>query len=332
MEKRDTNWKLKKIVQFIRENNLPNADDLVEKFRVEENFKISRISIYRHIRYLKEELHAPIETDMTKPGCGYYLTDKNFWSDKLVLTSGELVGLGLLQSLMKVYKNTPVEKELSSFMQKIQEFLPDGARYKDSAIAEYIKVITDPMAVIDTSIFTEVIESVQQHRTIRFLYSKSGSTEPKSYTVNPYRIIFCQNGDWYLMACKNSDRSAIRTFAFSRMSSIESTGERFTIPQEFRLESYIDPEMGVWHSESLYKVKLLFDRQLGQHAKERKWHHTQHIVEYEDGRVQVELTTSQLKDIARIVLGYGSLVQVLEPTELIEDLKAELEKMTEFYG
>lgn len=117
---------------------------------------------------------------MNKYGSGYYLEDPDFWSDKVNLNTGELVGLGLLQSLMKVYKNTPVEKDLSSLFGKIKNYLPDGARYDESKIAQYIRVINDPMAVIDTSIFTSLIESVQEHRAISFNYMKNGALEPKN--------------------------------------------------------------------------------------------------------------------------------------------------------
>ena len=57
-----------------------------------------------------------------------------------------------------------------------------------------------------------------------------------------------------------------------------------------------------------------------------------HVTQNSDGTVQVELTTSQLNDITRIVLGYGSLVTVLEPPELVENIKAEIAKMAATYG
>lgn len=332
MLKKDRMWKLKKIVEFIRDTEYPNAKKLAEMFRNREGIEISEISIYRHIQYLRNVEHAPIEVDMNRVGSGYYLTDRDFWSDKLKLTSGELLGLGLMQSIMKVYKNTPLEKEMNSIFDKMKEFMPDGNRYDKSKIAQYIRVINDPMAVIDTAIFTQIINSVQDHKSIRFDYTKNGAMESQKYTINPYRILFCQNGDWYLMGCKTSDRTAIRTFAFSRMTNIETTGEIFTIPVDFRLESHIDPEMGIWKSDSFYRVKMVFDRQLAQHAEERKWHHTQRITRLEDGKVLVELTTTQLKDITRIILGYGSLVKVLEPPELVEDIRNELLKMKDVYG
>lgn len=49
MEKKDKNWKLKKLVEFIRTMEYPNAEDLKNKFRIEENVNLSEVTIYRYI-------------------------------------------------------------------------------------------------------------------------------------------------------------------------------------------------------------------------------------------------------------------------------------------
>ncbi|WP_407399573.1 helix-turn-helix transcriptional regulator [Treponema sp.] len=332
MEKKDKAWKLRKIVEYIRTMDHPNSEALRNRFRIEEKVNISAVTIYRYINYLKDVEKAPIKADMNRLGSGYYLEDPNFWSDKVTLSPGELVGLGLLQSLMKVYKNTPVEKDLGSLFEKIRKYLPDGARYDESRIAQYIRVINDPMAVIDTTIFTSLIESVQEHKAISFNYMKNGALEPKKYCLHPYRILFHQTGDWYVHGCLADQTSQFRTFAFSRMTDIQNTGERFTIPVDYKLEKHLDPEVGVWHSDSYYTVKLLFHKDIAQHARERKWHHTERKTQNEDGSILVQFTTSQIYDLRRIVMGYGSKVTVLEPQELIEDIRKELSKMNLFYG
>lgn len=331
MEKKDKNWKLKKLVEFIRTMEYPNAEDLKNKFRIEENVNLCEVTIYRYINYLKNVEKAPIKADMKRLGGGYYLEDPDFWSDTVNLSTGELVGLGLLQSLMKVYKNTPVEKDLSSLFGKIKKYLPDGARYDESKIAQYIRVINDPMAVIDTTIFTTVIDCVQEHKAISFNYTKNGAAAPKKYTFFPYRILFHQNGDWYVHGCLSDKTSEFRTFAFSRMTDIKATGEKFNIPSGYKLEKYIDPEIGVWHSESFYNVSLLFHKDIAQHAKERKWHHTEKKTVNADGSVLVQFVTSQIYDLRRLVMSYGSKVKVIEPAELIEDIKKELSAMNKAY-
>ena len=93
MEKKDKLWKLKKIVEYIRVLDHPNAKQLKERFRIDENVKLSEVTIYRYINYLKNEKNAPIKADMNKYGSGYYLEDPDFWSDKVNLNTGELVGL-----------------------------------------------------------------------------------------------------------------------------------------------------------------------------------------------------------------------------------------------
>lgn len=322
---------MKKIIEYIRTMDHPNAEQLARRFHQDEGIDISTVTIYRYIQYLKNTEKAPIKADMNRHGSGYYLEDPDFWTDKIILSPGELVGLGLLQSLMKSHKNTPVERDISSLFEKMSRYMPDGERYDGSKIARYIHVITGPTAKIEEGIFNTLITCVQNHMTFSFNYSKSGSDKPQKYTIDPYRIILAQNGDWYVMGCKTGERTEMRTFAFARISDIEPTGGKFAIPVDFKLEKYIDPEMGVWKTSSFYSVKLLFDRLLAQHARERKWHRTEKITENGDGTILVEFKTSQLMDLMRIVLSYGSHVQVLEPIELIDEIKKELADMSSFY-
>lgn len=45
MEKKDKLWKLKKIVEYIRVLDHPNAKQLKERFRIDENVKLSEVTI-----------------------------------------------------------------------------------------------------------------------------------------------------------------------------------------------------------------------------------------------------------------------------------------------
>lgn len=332
---KDFDWKIKKIVEYIRTMNFPNAKTIAERLRNEEGISISEVTVYRDIQTLRRDYDAPIEVDMKRYGSGYYLTDRNFWSNKINLTTGELLGLGIIQNLIDTYRNTTLGRELKSIIAKMKDFIPDGKKYNPEKISEYIKVITDPMAKIDSSVFPSIINCLQERRAITFLYHKISSDrkddQVQKYRINPYKILFTQTGDWYLMGAKTDRPSEIRTFSFARMSNIEETKERYMIPSDFRLTKYMDPQMGVWSGSGMFRVVLLFDKSIGQFVLERTWHHTQHLEQLEDGSVKLTFTTSQLHDPKRIVMTYGSLVKVLEPPELIEDVRDELKKALAMY-
>jgi predicted DNA-binding transcriptional regulator YafY len=91
--------------------------------------------------------------------------------------------------------------------------------------------------------------------------------------------------------------------------------------------------MGVWaSSRTPYTVELLFDREISAYALDRQWHSTQTALQREDGSVYVKFTTTQMPEVLRWVLGQGHTVKALGPAELVEQVKAEAEKVRGMYG
>jgi predicted DNA-binding transcriptional regulator YafY len=121
-------------------------------------------------------------------------------------------------------------------------------------------------------------------------------------------------------------------FAFSRIKNAALTKHRFTIPEGFNPHEYFDKELGVWaSSRTPQTVELLFDREIGAFALDRQWHSGQTVEEREGGNVYVKFETSQMPEVLRFVLGQGHTVKALGPAELVERVKAEMERVRGMY-
>jgi predicted DNA-binding transcriptional regulator YafY len=110
------------------------------------------------------------------------------------------------------------------------------------------------------------------------------------------------------------------------------TGSHFPIPADFDPRAFFDAGMGVWvSSRTLRTIELLVDREIATFALERQWHDTRSVRQWKDGSVYVKFTTTQTPEVLRWVLGQGHTVTVLNPPELIAQVKAELEKTRKKY-
>jgi len=65
----------------------------------------------------------------------------------------------------------------------------------------------------------------------------------------------------------NEIRTRIETYAVSKL-----TNTKFTIPDNFKPENYIDSEMGIFSSTKVYNIKIEFDTWTAPYIKERIWH------------------------------------------------------------
>ena len=76
----------------------------------------------------------------------------------------------------------------------------------------------------------------------------------------------------------------------------------------------------------------MFDKEIATYATNRIWHSDQTLEEREDGSVYLKFKTTQKKELLRFILGQGHTVKVLEPEELVEEVKVELKKTRNIYG
>jgi predicted DNA-binding transcriptional regulator YafY len=149
-------------------------------------------------------------------------------------------------------------------------------------------------------------------------------------TVDPYHAI-CQRGNWYFIGHCH-DKNEPRMFSFSRAKKAVLTGKYFTVPAGFKADEYFDKAMGVFaSSRTPYTVELLIDNEIGTFALERQWHDSKTVEQRGDGSVYVKFTTTQMPEVLRWVLGQGHTVKVLNPPELIEQIKEEVEKVRGMY-
>jgi predicted DNA-binding transcriptional regulator YafY len=310
------------IDEAIRSGVFPTIAKLARKAEVTNR------TIERDIEYLRDIYQAPIEYNYEKRG--YYYSEPNFFIKSVILTEGELFSIALFDRLLEQYRNTPLEAALRRIFNKIIQSMPDRVTVDSGLLGPQISVISDHQGFIDPEVFEDVFTALKTKRTVTFDYRPLQKTTYMKRTVDPYHAI-CQRGNWYFIGHCH-DKNEPRMFSFSRVKNANLTEQHFTIPADFQPEAFFDKEMGVWaSSHTPYTVELLINNEIGTYALERQWHDTQTVEQREDGSVYVSFTTTQIPEALRWVLGQGHTVKALAPSELVEQIKAETEKVRGIY-
>ena len=310
------------IDEAIRSGYFPSVEKLAKKNEV------TKRTIERDIEYLRNMYQAPIEYDWEKKG--YYYSEPNFFIKSVMLTEGELFSIALFDRLLEQYQNTPIETALRRIFAKIVKSMPERVTVNTGLLGPQISVISDHQGYIDQKVFEKIFTALKTKRTITFEYRPLQKTTYMERTVNPYHAI-CQRGNWYFIGYCH-DKKEPRMFSFSRVQNAVLTKQHFNIPKDFKSEEFFDKEMGVFASaKTAYTVELLIANEIGTYALERQWHDTQKVEQREDGSVFVQFTTTQIPEVLRWVLGQGHTVKVLNPPELVEMVKGEIEKVRGMY-
>lgn len=322
-------WRILELDSILQSGKPYTAMQLAVKLGVGSNGKpdYSPRTVQRDLDYMKNTLGAPIESDWR----GYRYTEQNFFIKSIPLTEGEAFSVAVLNPLLEQYRNTPLENQLRSVFQKITQCLPEKISVDTSFLNPKITFIPDRTENINPSLFQTIFDSLKEMRTISFDYRPLQKATFMERTIAPYHVV-CQRGNWYVIGLCH-DKGDVRIFSFSRMKNVRLTKQKFAIPKDFKPSDYFDAEMGVWLSDKTpLEVELLFSVEIGTYAKNRIWHSEQVVEERADGSVYVKFKTTQKQELLRWILGQGHTVKVLAPPELVEDVKAELEKTREMYG
>jgi len=227
----------------------------------------------------------------------------------------ELMALRMSEALLGGLKGTVFHESLAGLLQKVEAGLTDETR-------AYLKKVRDAFCAgfgpcRDYGRYSEIVSQVAaaavEGRTLEIVYQGLRDTERVRRRIDPYKVWF-QDGTIYVVAHCHL-RGALRMFVIDRISMLQSTGERFTVPADFSFEEYVRHSFKVMTDE-LYTVRVRVSPGWARYVSERTWHASQHIQKLIDGGIEISFRVAGLEEIQQWVMSLGEEACVIEPAEL----------------
>jgi predicted DNA-binding transcriptional regulator YafY len=78
-------------------------------------------------------------------------------------------------------------------------------------------------------------------------------------------------------------------------------------------------------------VLLRFSPRISQWIREQSWHPEQIANVGPDGSLQLEFPVADFRELVKIILSHGAEVMIIEPPELKNLVRQEIDKMAEIY-
>jgi predicted DNA-binding transcriptional regulator YafY len=286
-------------------------------------------TVYRDLEAL-QLAGFPLYTDKTE--------GKNLWSVldtvkhqmPMPFSLTELMALYFGRGMLKVFQGTVFHDSMESLFQKVRATLPpESIRYLRN-VEQTLQLGIKPYK--DYSRFREMIQRVEEaaleRRTLEIVYYTMSRKSENRRRVDPYRIWFF-NGTFYLIGhCHR--RGEVRIFALDRIRMLSVTRETFEIPEDFDLEAFLRPSLGVFQGEPV-RVRVRFAPHVAGYIREKVWHESQEITTEADGSALFQAEVAGLDEIRFWVLGWGSAAEVLEPEALRDAVRAEARALAEQY-
>lgn len=296
--------RLFQIVYLLMEKPQMTAKELAAIFEVSER------TIYRDIDKLSIA-GIPIYTSQGKHGGISILPD--YVLDKSVLTTEEKKKI--MESLNALNEvSLSVDKDSVS---KLRSFL--GEQYQDWIEIEFSSW---GKSTEDAAIFEQIKNAILEHHYMEIVYSgnQEGLVERK---IKPIKLCF-KNQAWYLYAycCLRED---YRFFKLKRISSITVLDTCF----EPEMVGKVLPQVSTKYSAHMESVQVAFE--ISKEMAFRAYEELSNITVTDSGKLLCKIEVTDINWFISYVLSYGSHMRVLEPLEIKERVKQEIEKMKHLY-
>jgi proteasome accessory factor B len=317
-------WRrLQTIHHEIKEGRFPNASSLARQLSV------STKTVQRDLDYLRDELEAPIE--FSRDENGYVYTRSDYVLPFLPVDGKDLFSIGVAAQVLSLFGGTPLARDLKACYERLAELMPPAVRLRPEIVMEKLALRALPFRPVREEIWTAAAEAMQRGVGLSIRYHRPGEAPGEARVICPYAFVLAGR-DWMMLA-EDRDAGQVKNFYLARIETAELTTQRYAIPRDFDAEAFFRNTFGLYVGDARpFRMRIRFGGDVADQIREMQFHREQKIETLPGGEVVLEMPAQSIKEARRFVLAYGKDATVLEPPELVEDLRAEVEALQDLYG
>jgi predicted DNA-binding transcriptional regulator YafY len=163
---------------------------------------------------------------------------------------------------------------------------------------------------------------------VHIWYRKAEGGAVKEYCFCPYFVEVSAAGQAVYAIGRIEPQKEMRTFKIERVERIELLKDPYSIPRDFDPEKLLSQAWGIWFTEAdPVVIKLRFSQRVANRVRETRWHPNEQVAEQPDGCLLWSAAIAEPREMLPWIRGWGADVEVLEPAELREVMKEEIEKL-----
>lgn len=305
------------------ETNELAMEQIIEELKKEfgRDFEVDQRAILRDIEDLTNQ---NFEIFVTRRAAGkkyYSHKNKRFEQYELRLLINAILSA---RFITKKEAERLIEKVKALTSTHLAAKLPNPTHYESSIRSTYQQLRYE----ID-----QINTAITESRKINFQYGKFNINKEfvlnrsgEFYEVSPYALIW-KNDYYYLIGILTGEKK-FRHFRVDRMRNVKCTEDAF-LKADINISDYINKSFNMYAGTEEW-ITLKFKHSLvnvmidyfGLGANMKK-------LDDEYGKLTVKVNRSE--GLVRWLLNWGSDVKVLEPDDLVEEMKNEIQKMSQTY-
>jgi predicted DNA-binding transcriptional regulator YafY len=178
-----------------------------------------------------------------------------------------------------------------------------------------------------------LIAASAEHLSVRLRHLSRRRGVIDEYLFHPYCLEPYPDGDSLHAVGFCPELNEMRTFKLERIQSVRPMEEKFSPPEDFDIETYTASAWGIWGRTGgkTVPVVLRFSPAVAARVQETIWHESQTLENQSDGGVVFCALVAEPLEMYPWIRGWGADVEIIEPVDLRNRFRAEVERMKEMY-
>jgi predicted DNA-binding transcriptional regulator YafY len=309
--------------RFHRIRQLLHEHGCVTRATFLAELEVSPATFKRDLEYMRDRLNAPIVWDADAEG---YRFDKQgegprFELPGLWFNEAEAHALLTMEHLLaSLDQGGFVGKHIAPLRSRLSAVFGDDARARDD-IRSRIRLIAFSPRKLPLAHFESIgLATVKRRRVEIAYYARSTDTESRR-EISPQRLVHYR-GNWYLDAWCHM-RNDLRTFAIDGIREAKVLDSKADDVPNDTLESYLATSYGIVRAGGAVRwAKLRFTAERARWVASEVWHPEQRGKLEPNGRYTLEVPYRDDRELLLEILKHAGAVEVLEPGELREKVRA----------
>lgn len=311
-ENKKQSARLLRFVGQLKENRYPTCQSFAETLRQADllenrNLACTAKTIQRDIRYLKEEMHCPVE--FSPEHHGYHLKHHgwNFnWPN--VLDEHTMLAAVLGARIAEDIFPEPLRDEIRHAVD--QMLAAENPDFLDHAVMKALTIIPGLRSPIDAAVFMTVYAAWQKHEAIDIVYQDVQGHQTKRL-VEPHALVY-YGCSWYIKGhCLLRDE--VRNFAVHRIVEAVPTGKFFE-PDFAIIDSVLNDRFLDY--DNLTGIELRCRNRIKSYLIGKPLHREQEIVPDDDTHFLLHIPAMPEHELIQWTLFQAGDVEIITPVEL----------------
>jgi predicted DNA-binding transcriptional regulator YafY len=293
---------------------------------------VSRATVVRDLEYLRDRLAAPIVWDRERRGYRYEARGPGtprYALPGLWLNASEVHALLTMEQLLANLQPGLLGPHIEPLRTRIRMLL-DAGDHSPEAVSRRIRLLHIAARPVEPGHFPLIASALLARKRLQVRHYNRRSDETLERELSPQRLVYYRD-NWYLDAWCHL-REALRSFSLDAFERVEPLERRAKEVSERTLNAQLGAGYGIFGGDPAHTAVLRFTPARARWVARERWHPEQRGEFDAEGRYLLTLPYADATELVMDCLRFGPDVEVLEPPELRQAVRARLRQARAVYG